>query len=188
MMAAAARAAHLIVDKPPVIFADTCAGAVLGEHAEELVGYHRKHGNHLILAAARGQVICRSRFAEDRLAAAAANGVRQYLILGAGLDTFGYRSPLAPAVRVFEVDHPATQGWKQSALAAAGLDVPPGVVFVPADLAASAPGSEEPGNGLTNPSIPNYRNPPAIELRPHRAAPNAFFEPTVREMNTASRQ
>lgn len=163
MMAAAARAAHLIVDKPPVIFADTCAAAVLGEHADELVGYHRKHGSHLILAAARGQVICRSRFAEDRLAAAAANGVRQYVILGAGLDTFGYRSPLAPAVRVFEVDHPATQAWKRSALASAGLDVPPGVVFVPADL--TAPGSDEPGNDRLGPRL--------------RAAGFDFGEPAV---------
>src|SRR5215472_15941963 len=116
MTAAAARAAHLVVDEPPFIFADTCAAAVLGQRAEELVGYHLNHGSHPILAAARSQVVCRSRHTEDRLAAAVATGVSQYVILGAGLDTFGYRSQLAADVRVFEVDHPATQGWKRSAL------------------------------------------------------------------------
>lgn len=153
MTAAAARAAHLIVDEPPFIFADTCAAVVLGERADELVGYHRNHGSHPILAAARGQVICRSRFTEDRLAAATASGVRQYVILGAGLDTFGCRSPLAAAVRVFEVDHPATQAWKRSALAAAGLGAPPGVVFVPADLAAASPGTDETSNDGLGPRL-----------------------------------
>ncbi len=138
MTAAAARAAHLIVDESPVIFADTCAAALLGERADELIGYHRQHAAHPILAAARGQVVCRSRHAEDRLAAAVAAGVRQYVVLGAGLDTFAYRSPLAGQVRVFEVDRPGTQDWKRSALAAAQLGVPPDVVFVPADLAADS--------------------------------------------------
>jgi methyltransferase (TIGR00027 family) len=135
MTAAAARAAHLIVDESPVIFADNCAAAVLGQHADELIGFHRQHSTHPILSAARGQVICRSRYAEDRIAAAVAAGLRQYVLLGAGLDTFAYRSPLAAQVRVFEVDHPGTQDWKRSALAAARIGVPPGVVFVPVDLA-----------------------------------------------------
>jgi methyltransferase (TIGR00027 family) len=165
LMAAAARAAHLIVDQPPFIFADTCAAAVLGERAEELVSYHREHGSHVVLAGARVQVICRSRYAEDRLAAAVADGVRQYVILGAGLDTFGCRSPLAANVRVFEVDHPATQAWKRSALAAAGLAAPPDTVFVPADLAAAAPGDDEVGDSGLGPSL--------------RAAGFDFGEPAV---------
>jgi methyltransferase (TIGR00027 family) len=138
MTAAAARAAHLIVDESPFIFADTCAAALLGHRADELIGYHRQHSTHAILAAARGQVSCRSRFAEDRLAAAVAAGVRQYMVLGAGLDTFAYRPPLAGQVRVFEVDHPATQEWKRAALAAAQLDATADVVFVAADLATDS--------------------------------------------------
>jgi len=134
MTAAAARAAHLVVDKPPFIFADTLAAALLGERADELIGYHRQYPTHPILSAARGQVICRSRYAEDRLSAAAAAGVRQYVLLGAGLDTFAYRSPLARVVSVFEVDHAATQDWKRAALAAAGIGVPSSVSFVPAGL------------------------------------------------------
>ncbi len=134
LTAAAARAAHLLVDEAPFIFADTLAAALLGERADELIGYHREHPTHPILSAARGQVICRSRYAEDRLAAAVAAGVRQYVLLGAGLDTFAYRSPLAGQVSVFEVDHAATQSWKRAALAAAGIEVPSGVAFIAAGL------------------------------------------------------
>ena len=110
---AAARAAHLIVDREPVIFADTAAEAMLGERAAELTGYHRQHGTHPVLAGARAQVTCRSRYTEDSLAAAIGRGTAQYVILGAGLDTFAIRSPLAGQVRVFEIDHPATQEYKQ---------------------------------------------------------------------------
>ena len=113
LTAAAARAAHLIVDNEPVIFADTLAQAMLGERAEELISYHRAHGAHPVLAGARAQVTCRSRYAEDRLAAAIERGIGQYVLLGAGLDSFAYRSPLAGRVRVFEVDHPATQAYKR---------------------------------------------------------------------------
>jgi methyltransferase (TIGR00027 family) len=133
-MAAAARAAHLVVDAPPIIFADTHAAALLGAQADILLGYHRDNADHPILSAARTQVICRSRFAEDALARAADAGVAQYVLLGAGLDSFCWRSPLAGELRVFEVDHPDTQRWKRTALATAGLADPPGLTFVPADL------------------------------------------------------
>lgn len=136
--AAAARAAHLIVDQPPAIFADTLAFGLLGEEAEEFVGYHRLHGSHLVLAAARGQVVCRSRFAEDSLAAAVARGLRQYVILGAGLDSFAYRSALSPQVRVFEVDQRATSDWKRRRLAAAGIPEPANLVFVACDFEAGS--------------------------------------------------
>ncbi|MEU7164750.1 SAM-dependent methyltransferase [Streptomyces morookaense] len=75
----------------------------------------------------------RSRFAEDALAAAVASGTRQLVVLGAGLDTFAYRNPHA-GLRVFEVDHPATQEWKRQQLAAAGIGVPPSVTFAPVDF------------------------------------------------------
>jgi methyltransferase (TIGR00027 family) len=132
--AAAARAAHLIVDQPPVIFSDTLAVPLLGAEADEYVDYHRAHGSHVVLAGARGQVVCRSRLAEDSLAAAIKRGVRQYVILGAGLDSFAYRSALSPSVTVFEVDHAATQAWKRHQLAAAGITVPENVTFVAADF------------------------------------------------------
>jgi methyltransferase (TIGR00027 family) len=135
MMAAAARAAHLIVDDDPPIFADTLAAAMLGERADELIGFHRAHGTHPVLSGARAQVTCRSRYTEDSLARAVASGISQYVILGAGLDSFARRSPLASQVRVFEVDHPATQEWKRQVQAA-----PDGLTFVPVDFAADSLG------------------------------------------------
>jgi methyltransferase (TIGR00027 family) len=136
LTAAAARAAHLIVDGEPRIFADPLAAVLLGDRAEELIGYHRLHGTHPVLVGARVQVTCRSRYAEDVLARASGGGVSQYVILGAGLDSFAYRGGLlAGRVRVFEVDHPASQEVKRAALAAAGIEVPDSVRYVPADLA-----------------------------------------------------
>jgi methyltransferase (TIGR00027 family) len=139
--AAAARAAHLIVDDEPRIFADTLAEAMLGERAEEFIAYHRAHGTHPVLAGARAQVTCRSRYTEDRLARGIEHGIGQYVLLGAGLDSFAYRSPLADRVRVFEVDHPATQEWKRrvaagrvAGTAGNGRGVAAGVTFVPVDF------------------------------------------------------
>jgi methyltransferase (TIGR00027 family) len=156
MTAAAARAAHLVVDSAPFIFADTSAAPLLGDRADELLGFHRQHATHPILSAARAQVICRSRYAEDRLGVAVASGIRQYVVLGAGLDTFACRSPLAAAVRVFEVDQPATQAWKRSALTRAGCAVPSQLAFVSVDLA---------GGGVLGPAL--------------RAAGFDFGEPAV---------
>jgi len=127
--AAAARAAHLIVDDEPRIFADTLAEAMLGERAGEFIAYHRAHGTHPILSGARAQVTCRSRYAEDRLADAIGRGAGQYVMLGAGLDSFAGRSGLARQVRVFEVDHPATQEWKRRV-----RPVPENVTLVPVDF------------------------------------------------------
>ena len=71
-----------------------------------------------------------------RWPAPSAAGVTQYVLLGAGLDSFAYRGgPLAGRVRVFEVDHPASQEFKRAALAAARVEVPDSVRYVPADLA-----------------------------------------------------
>ncbi|MEV7964872.1 SAM-dependent methyltransferase [Sphaerisporangium sp. NPDC088356] len=134
LMAAAARAAHLIVDDEPKIFADTLAYELLGDRAEELVGYHRAHGTHLVLSGARAAAVTRSRYTEDRLAEAIRGGIDQYVILGAGLDSYAYRAEPAGQVRVFEVDHPATQRWKRRKLEDAGIAAPGAVTFVPLDF------------------------------------------------------
>jgi methyltransferase (TIGR00027 family) len=134
MTAAAARAAHLVVDQPPYIFSDTVAAAILGDLATGLVRYHEDHPSHPVLATARGQVLCRSRYTEDRVAAAVASGVHQYVLLGAGLDTFAWRSSLAAQLAVFEVDRPSTQEWKRAALAAARIETGPSLTFVPAEF------------------------------------------------------
>ena len=134
MTAAAARAAHLLVDSEPRIFADSLAALLLGDLAETFIGYHRQYSDHPLLAGTRAQATCRSRFTEDQLAVAAARGTAQYVILGAGLDSFACRSELAGRLRVFEVDHPATQQRKRALLAAAGLAEPPTLTWVPVDF------------------------------------------------------
>lgn len=140
LTAAAARAAHLLVDDAPVIFADTLAARLLGDAAEELLAYHRLYGTSPVLAGARTEVLCRSRFTEDLVAR---SGLTQHVVLGAGLDTFGYRQGARTAAgqtppTVFEVDHPATQAWKRRALDAAGIAVPADLVLVPVDLETDA--------------------------------------------------
>lgn len=75
------------------------------------------------------------RFAEDTLAQVISAGVRQYVLLGAGLDTFAYRNPyVSLGLRIFEADHPATQAWKRGRLADARISVPPELTFVPIDF------------------------------------------------------
>ena len=77
----------------------------------------------------------RSRIAEDALAGAVERGIRQIVILGAGLDTFALRNPhQAAGIRIYEVDHPATQAWKRQRLAEAQIALPPWLVFVPVDF------------------------------------------------------
>nr|BFE85260.1 hypothetical protein GCM10020093_078610 [Planobispora longispora] len=76
----------------------------------------------------------RSHYTERRLAELARDGVEQYVILGAGLDTFALRPRPTRRIRVFEVDHPATQRWKRELLTAAGISRPDGLTFVPVDF------------------------------------------------------
>jgi methyltransferase (TIGR00027 family) len=84
---------------------------------------------------ARCPVVMRSRYVEDELDQAIMRGVAQYVILGAGLDSFAYRRPdLADVLRVFEVDHPATQAWKRTRLHELNVATPPNLVFVPLDF------------------------------------------------------
>jgi O-methyltransferase involved in polyketide biosynthesis len=169
---AARRAAHQILDRPPV-FEDPLALAIVGAEAVE------KAASEASSPSLRAFIAARSRFAEDELARAVERGVRQYVVLGAGLDTFAYRNPhvalgagldtfayrnphgvpgagldtfayrnphgvpgagldtfayrnphVALGLRVFEVDHPATQEWKRGRLRTAGIEIPAELVFV----------------------------------------------------------
>lgn len=91
--------------------------------------------------ALRGHVLVRSAFAEERLYAAIARGVRQVVILGAGYDTFAYRQPASfEDVRIFEVDAPPTQAHKREMLARGGVPVPANVRFAPIDFERSSLG------------------------------------------------
>ena len=79
---------------------------------------------------------------------AVAKGVRQYVVLGAGLDTFAYRNPFA-YLRVFEVDHPATQAWKRDQLQAGGIAIPDGFAFVAVDFEKQTLNAELAAAGFT---------------------------------------
>jgi methyltransferase (TIGR00027 family) len=125
------RAAHQLLDHPRVLD-DPLALRIIGaEAAEELRSNPKEH--HAFSRAFRAFMAARSRYAEDELACAVARGVRQYVVLGAGLDTFAYRNPHA-GLWVFEVDHPATQAWKREQLQAAGIAIPQSLTFVPVDF------------------------------------------------------
>ena len=79
-------------------------------------------------------IAMRTRFAEDALRVAVEDGTTQLVVLGAGLDTFAYRSPYGVRLKVFEVDHPATQAWKKQRLKEAGIEVPEWLRFAPVDF------------------------------------------------------
>jgi len=127
------RAAHQLLDTPPV-FADPLALAVVGSEAEtELRTGSEWHG--ASSTGLRAFIAARSRLAEDTLADAITRGVGQYVLLGAGLDTFAYRSGAKyPGLKVFEIDHPATQAWKRERLAEVHIAVPKNVTYVPVDF------------------------------------------------------
>jgi methyltransferase (TIGR00027 family) len=108
------RAAHQLLDDPRV-FDDPLALRIIGEaEAAGLQASAGRQDGSPLSPLLRAFFAVRSRYAEDQLALAVKRGVRQYVVLGAGLDTFAYRNPYpTAALRVFEVDHPATQRWKR---------------------------------------------------------------------------
>lgn len=122
------RAAHQLVDHPRIL-EDPIAVRLL------VPGFERdmERAMHKVARDFRAFMAVRSRYVEDRLAPAVAAGVTQYVVLGAGLDTFAYRNPFA-ALQVFEVDFPATQLWKREMLAAAAISPPSNLTFVPLDF------------------------------------------------------
>ena len=122
------RAAHQLMDQPCVLV-DPIAVPLLGVHFT----LDREREMHPVARAFRAFMAARSRHAEERLADAVAAGVGQYVVLGAGLDTFAYRCPFA-GLRVFEVDFPATQDWKRGLLADAAIPLPKELTFVPLDF------------------------------------------------------
>lgn len=129
------RAAHQLLEHGEIL-QDPFALAILGEDEQEVLRFATAHP---LAGIGRLLTVARCRIAEDALSDAVGRGVRQIVILGAGLDTFALRNPhAARQVRVFEVDHPATQTWKRRRLAEAGLALPPGLMFVPVDFERDA--------------------------------------------------
>jgi methyltransferase (TIGR00027 family) len=128
--AARLRAAHQVLDGASIL-ADPLAARILGPDTEASLRYAEAHplGSRI-----RRFIAARSRITEDALAAAIGNGVRQFVVLGAGLDTLAFRTPFANDLRMFEVDHPATQAWKRQLLLQASIETPPTLTFVAVDF------------------------------------------------------
>ena len=128
--AAGGRAAHQALEGG-MVFADPLALRILGPDAEDAITLARKRPERRGL---RLFVAMRSRFAEDSARRAIGDGVRQILILGAGLDTFAYRLEPREGLRVFELDHPATQRDKRRRLEEAHIAEPPHAAYVAHDF------------------------------------------------------
>ncbi|AOY95379.1 hypothetical protein BKK79_26800 [Cupriavidus sp. USMAA2-4] len=126
------RAAHRLLDTP-LILDDPLALRILGSSNEAAVRGNPGHYDDPLSRGLRLSLAVRSRYAEDTWSKAAQHGVRQYVILGAGLDTYAYRGP-HQAGRIFEVDLPATQQWKRECLSAAGIGIPASLTYVPTDF------------------------------------------------------
>jgi len=123
------RAAHQMIDRP-LVFEDPLAVPILGP---EIAATLEVESAGLAESRLRAFIVVRSRYAEEQLRMAVSNGVRQYVLLGAGLDTFAYRNPF-PDLQVFEVDYPATQAWKRRCLHSASIAVPASLRFIPVDF------------------------------------------------------
>ena len=128
------RAAHQLLDQPKVLD-DPLALAILGADGEAEIRKDLVWLDHPLSRQMRASLAIRSRVAEDELHAAVQRGVQQYVVLGAGLDTFAYRNVhQRETLKVFEVDHPSTQQWKRTLLADASIRIPESTVYVPVDF------------------------------------------------------
>ena len=134
MRVAMRRAAHQLFDHPKVLV-DPIALPIIGPEAAAILEDNRNRHKSRVARNLRAFLVARSRFAEDELARAIGRGVTQYVVLGAGLDTFAYRNPHGEfLLRVFEVDYPATQEWKRTRLTETGIAIPPSVTYAPVDF------------------------------------------------------
>jgi methyltransferase (TIGR00027 family) len=130
-MIARQRAAHQVLDHGSILD-DPFAMKILSEDEKDVLQFANAHP---LASIGRLFTAARSRIAEDALSGAVERGIRQIVILGAGLDTYALRSPhSARQIRIYEVDHPATQAWKRQRLAETQLALPPWLHFVPVDF------------------------------------------------------
>lgn len=129
------RAAHQLFDPRPRVLEDPFALPIIGPDAVRKIHDTADHYQTLERRGFRAHVVLRSRYTEDRLALGVLRGVTQYVLLGAGFDTFVLRQPeWAEGMKVLEVDHPGTQTLKRSRMAEAGLEMPPNAGFATIDF------------------------------------------------------
>ena len=131
LMIARQRAAHQLLDDGSILN-DAFAMKIVRENEHEILQFANQHP---LASIGRLFTVARSRIAEDALATAVERGVRQIVILGAGLDTFALRNPhSARGILIYEIDHAATQVWKRQRLAEAEIALPLRLVLVPVDF------------------------------------------------------
>jgi len=131
LMIARQRAAHQLLDRGSIL-CDPFAVKILREDEKDVIQFATRHP---VASIGRLFTAARSRIAEDALSKAVEGGVRQVVILGAGLDTFALRNPHgALEIRIYEVDHPATQAGKRERLVEAEIAIPPSLIFVAVDF------------------------------------------------------
>lgn len=130
------RAIHVQVDPPPHVLEDEI-GLQLAAPDD---GWRRRPDmDPQATSLFRASILARARFIEDLVVEQAGHGVRQYVILGAGLDTFAQRRPeIASSLRVFEVDQPVPQAWKRQRLIELGFGIPEWLRLVPVDFEAGS--------------------------------------------------
>ncbi len=126
------RALHTQVDPPPHVL-DDVIGLLLAAPNDDW--HQRPDMDARATSRARASIVARARFIEDLVIEQTGHGVGQYLILGAGLDTFVQRRPeIASRLRTFEVDQPGVQAWKQKRLIEVGFGIPDYLRLVPVDF------------------------------------------------------
>src|SRR2546430_10547299 len=144
LISAMMRAAHLLLDADPKILQDELALGLSGVENEaalltrletietEVARRSTPEVAQAMATYTRAGTVMRQRYTEDELGKAIERGVGQYVVLGAGLDSFVYRRPdLASAVRVFEADHPTTQQWKRARLQELNVTLPSNLTLIP---------------------------------------------------------
>jgi methyltransferase (TIGR00027 family) len=126
------RALHLEVDAPPHVLDDRIGLQLAGPDSD---WRQRPDMNEYATPGVRASIVARARFIEDLVTEQAGHGVRQYVLLGAGLDTFAQRRPeIASLIMVFEVDQPGPQAWKRQRLVELGFGIPEWLRLVPVDF------------------------------------------------------
>lgn len=135
------RALHVKVDSPPYVLEDEVGLRLAAPNDDWL---QRPDMDPQFTSGFRASIVARARFIEDLVTEQVSRGVTQYVILGAGLDTFAQRRPeIASRIRVFEVDQPSTQAWKRQRLIELGFSIPEWLRFVPVDFETDQPWFEQ---------------------------------------------
>lgn len=176
-----ARVAHVRFDDAPPIFDDSLAFELVEPEFQPLIEHYGPTDGRLEeIRRARAYLPFRQRYQEECLEAAHARGVRQFVLLGAGLDAYAFRQPNARLdLALFEVDFPATQKEKRARIAALGWTQPENLSFVPCDFESGALENALLSAGL-DPRFPTYFAWMGVTVYLERAAIRATFEDVLR--------